>query len=262
MLSIISVSGSVAPNAGQETWNETMIKVIDSIQYHVWSDALHARQLARQTASPWDRGAYARWTIQTAWTAFENVCADALEATGLGMRFRDRFDEAVAAKGLPAVDWGRGIWQQVLQVYGVRKEFVHVVPSIVQGRLLTPLQEAEQTISVLRDGIKAVSDLVGAPHPPWANDDVDQGWQGPQSGFGFSVEAYSVHANVREDDPEAVRITYLLHGKEHISEIAPPGTPHGPLLDRLVSSLNIPVETVRAYRGNDLLEERKTNMRT
>ncbi len=239
-----------------------MIKVIDSIHYHVWSDALHARQLARQTHSPWDRGAYVRWTIQTAWSAFENVCSDALGAKGLGMRFRERFDEAVAVKGLPALDWGSGIWQQVMQVYGIRKEFTHVVPGISRSRLLTPLVEAERAITVLRDGIKAVSDLVGLPHPPWVADDEDRGWEGVRSGFGVTADAYVIRAGAKEDDPEAIRITYVFRGQEHLNEIAPPGTPHSPLLDKLLTLLNIPVDAVRAYRGTELLEERLTSMRT
>jgi hypothetical protein len=239
-----------------------MIKVIDSIQYHVWSDALHARELARQTGSEWDRGAYVRWAIQTAWSAFENVCADALGAGGLGMRFREKFDEAVAAKGLPAVDWGQGIWQGALQVYGVRKDFVHVVPGVSQAKLMAPLSEAEKAIAVLRDAIKAVSDLVGIPHPMWANDDSDRGWGGPRRGFGETIDAYVIRAGIDENDPDNVRITYVLRGQEHLTEIAPPGTPHVPLLDRLIGSLNIPVEAVRAYRGSYLLEERKTKMRT
>lgn len=239
-----------------------MIKVIDSIQYHVWSDALHARQLARETKSSWDRGAYVRWAIQTAWSAFENVCTDALAVTGLGMRFRERLDKAVATKGLQPVNWGQGIWQQVLQVYGVRKEFVHVVPSISQARLMTPLAEAERAIAVLRDAIKAVSDMVGLPHPAWVSDDADRGWHGARGGLGITGEAYVVRAGAREDDSENVRITFVLRGQEHLNEIAPPDTPHGPLLDRLLSSLNIPVEAVRAYRGSYLLEERETRMRT
>jgi hypothetical protein len=76
-----------------------MIKLIDSTQYHVWSDPLHARELARQTKNDWDRGAYVRWTIQTAWSAFENFCTEALGASGLGIRFKERFDQALAAKG-------------------------------------------------------------------------------------------------------------------------------------------------------------------
>ena len=196
-----------------------MIKVIDSIQYHVWSDALHAHELARETKSDWDRGAYVRWAVQTAWSAFENVCTDATGTTGLGMRFRERFDDAVAAMGLPPIDWGQGIWQRVLQVYGIRKEFVHVVPSISHARLMTPLAEAETAIAVLRDAIKAVSNLVGLPHPAWVNDDADRGWDGPRSGFSGTCEAYVVRAGARENDPENVRITYVLRGQEHLNEI-------------------------------------------
>jgi hypothetical protein len=120
-----------------------MIKTIDSIQYHVWSDALHARELARQTQSEWDRGAYVRWAIQTAWSAFENVCADALEISGLGMRFKEEFNKGIAKKGLEPVHWGQGIWNEVLQVYKKRKDFVHVVPSISHKKLLASVDEAD-----------------------------------------------------------------------------------------------------------------------
>jgi hypothetical protein len=178
------------------------------------------------------------------------------------MRFRERFDEALVAKGVPPVDWGQGIWQQVWQVYGVRKEFVHVVPGFSHAKLMTPLQEAERALAVLRDGIRAVSDLAGLPHPPWVRDDADPGWQGAHGGFGGTGEAYVLRPGAREEDPENVRITYVLRGQEHLNEIAAPGTAHGPLLDKLLGSLNVPVEAVRAYRGSDLLEERKTNMRT
>ena len=238
-----------------------MLKVIDSIQYHVWSDALHARQLARQTSSPWNRGAYVRWTIQTAWSAFENLCSDALEVEGLGMRFREVFNNGLAKKNLPAVDWGSGIWQQIMQVYQDRKKYTHVVPEISRSQLMAPLQEAERAITVLRDGIKAVSDLVGLPHPAWIQDDNDPGWPMP-SGMSYTVSAWVTYAPGSENDPEAIRILYVLHGEEHLSEIAPPNTPHGPLLDKLLASLSKPVDAVRAYRGTTLLEERHTNMRT
>ncbi len=241
-----------------------MIKVIDSIQYHVWSDALHARELARKTTSDWDRGAYVRWAIQTGWTSFEVVCAEALNAHGLGMRFKERFNEAVASRGLPAVDWGQGVWQRLLQIYQIRKGFTHVVPSISHGDLLASLPAADQAINTLRDGIKSVADLVGRPHPPWISDDSDAGWNGPRNAlhFGGAAKYYLVKAGASEADPEAIRIAYIVHGKEHLSEIAPPGTPHGPLIDSLLARLNIGVDAIRAYKGTTLLEERATKMRT
>ena len=237
-----------------------MIKTIDSIQYHVWSDALHGRELARNTENEWDRGAYVRWTIQTAWSAFENVCTDALSASGLGMRFKERFDEAVAKKGLPPVDWGQGIWQKVLVVYGTRKTFVHVVPTISHATLLSSVADAEDAIVVLRTAILAVLDLVGLPHPAWINDDADRGWQGSGSS-GSSARATVIRAGVDENDAEAIRIAYVIRGEEHVCEIALPGTDHSPLLDLLLANLNVPVDAIRAYRGAELIEERNPQLR-
>ena len=187
---------------------------------------------------------------------------DALDAPKLGMRFKEYFNEAVHGKCLPPVDWGSGIWQRVLSVYSVRKEFVHVIPSISHGRLLTPVEEADTAIEVLRDGIKAVCDLTGNPHPTWVADDADQGWHGSQTGFGTMAYSCVLRDGVSQDDPMAVRITFDHGGQEHVCEIAPPGTPHGALLDRLVQRLNVQVDTVRAYRGSELLEERHPNIRS
>lgn len=239
-----------------------MIKTIDSIQYHVWSDALHALALARMTQSRWDRGAYVRWSIQTAWSAFENVCTEVLQVTGLGNRFKERFDNALQKNNLPAVDWSQGVWQKVRQVYELRKKYVHVVPSVSHHILLASISEAESAINVLREGIKDLLNLVGLPHPAWVNDNDDQGWHGP-SGTTISVSGSltAIHAGADEEDPNVVRITYFKNGKEYVSELAPPETPHSPLLDRLVSSLNVPVEAVRAYRGIELLEERFPSLR-
>ncbi len=126
---------------------------------------------------------------------------------------------------------------------------------------MTPLEEADRAVFVLREAIKAATDLVGLPHPLWVNDDSDRGWQGAGGGFKGTATATILRAGAREDDPKNVRITYVLQGQEHLTEIAPSGTPHAPLLDKLLGSLNIPVETVRAYCGSVLLEERKTKMR-
>jgi len=238
-----------------------MIKVIDSIQYHVWSDALHARELARQTQNEWDRGAYVRWAIQTAWSAFENVCTDTLKASGLGMRFKERFDEAVDALGLQRVNWGQGIWQQVLGVYTTRKTFAHVVPTISHQTLLSSISDAENAISVIRDGIKAVLDLAGHPHPAWVNDDNDRGWYGPRGAGGSMAFMTVVRAGADENDDQVIRIAYVLKGKEHICEISPPGANYRALLDQLITNLNVPVEKIRAYRGQKMIVEESPNIR-
>lgn len=79
-------------------------------------------------------------------------------------------------------------------------------------------------------------------------------------GFG-TAQCCVLRGGVSKDDPEAVRITFDHGGREHTSEIAPPGTPHGPLLDKLIRGLNVPVRAVRAFQGNELLEERHPNIR-
>jgi hypothetical protein len=234
-----------------------MVKAINSVQYHIWTDALHARELARKTASDYDRGAYVRWTIQAAWTAFETVCDDALGAK-LGNRFKVLFNEAVNSKGLPQVDWSQGVWQRILKVYEQRKKFTHVIPSISRQDLFPPVAAADQAIADLRDGIIAVCTLVGSPLPAWVADDDDRGWS---KGSGTSAHLTAIHHGASPDDPNAVRIAYVSRGKEHFCDIAPPGTDFMPLLDGVPRLVVGQVEALRAYRGTTLLEERPITIR-
>lgn len=69
-------------------------KLVTSTHYHLWTDALHARALAAQSRNTWDRGAYVRWAVNTAWTVFETACEDALSTSGLGNRFKEKLDQA------------------------------------------------------------------------------------------------------------------------------------------------------------------------
>ena len=81
------------------------MKLIEDNHYHLWTDALHARQLAHQTNNKWDRGTYVRWTIITAWTVLEIACQDALEEKNISYRFKQNLDKAIAAKSLPKLNW-------------------------------------------------------------------------------------------------------------------------------------------------------------
>jgi len=117
-----------------------------------------------------------------------------------------------------------------MKVYKVRIEFVHVKPTISHARLLMPVSDADEAITVLRDGIDAVCKLVGNPRPAWAADDADRGWVGGHMELSSGVHATLLRGGATEDDPQAVRITYVQKGQEHVSEIASPGTPHDPLM--------------------------------
>ncbi len=234
------------------------VKLIDSTHYHLWSDALHARELARTATDEWDRGAYVRWAVNTAWTAFESYASDVLGADDLGIRFRERFTNALASKSLPSVTWGLGIWQRVLSIYEARKEFTHVAPMTAIEVLRPPTAVAETAIITMREAVRALAALVNVPSPAWVEDDT---------GAPFSVRS-SVSADLTvlrpgadPNDPDTIRITYEVNGKETVHEYAPPGTPWEPMLDSLEKALNVPASAVRAYRGPTLLAERKLSTR-
>lgn len=61
--------------------------------------------------------------------------------------------------------------------------------------------------------------------------------------------------------PDTIKLAYVIQGQEHLCDILPPGTPHGNALDDLISRLNVPVQSVRAYKGVDLIEERALRAR-
>lgn len=231
-----------------------MIRSVDSPHYHVWTDALHARHLAETTANDWDRGTYVRWAINSAWTAFEMACEEVLSASGLGMRFKDRFDEACTAKGISVPDWGSGLWQQVLVVYGLRKDYVH--PRVDQDRLFAAVDEAQTAITVLREAVNKIHSMAGEPAPEWVEDD-----QNPMEPGGFLAHGTVIKAGVDPDGPETIKITYVFRDQEHTSEVLPPGSDFLPRMEDLLRRILIPVTAIRAYRGAQVVEEWQPRMR-
>jgi len=229
---------------------------VESTQYHVWTDALHGRALARQAANDWDRGTYVRWTIVSAWIAFEMACEEAMQTSRLGDRFKDRLDRAVKAVGLSPINWGRGLWQQVLEIHQLRVDYVH--RQIPQSRLFAPVHEAERAVAVLRGAMEDIYVRFGKPVPQWVSDDSALGWAG---GRGTVVHAQVTRAGAREDDPECIKIAYVYKGEEHISEVLPTGTDPQPILRRLLQEVVIPISAVRAYRGTTLIHEIPVRMR-
>ena len=86
----------------------TAPKILESSHYHLWTDALHARALAKQANNRWDRGTYVRWAVTTAWTVLEMSCEDALATGGIGRRFRENLDAACEANGIPPLEGAAG----------------------------------------------------------------------------------------------------------------------------------------------------------
>ena len=120
-----TASASWACNRPHRIHQVTSRRSIESPHHNLWTDALHARELARGAINEWDRGTYVRWAITSAWTAFEITCETVLGCTGLGNRLKDNLNSALAQHGFNQPDWGYGLWHSVLHIYGLRKDYTH-----------------------------------------------------------------------------------------------------------------------------------------
>ena len=183
-----------------------MIKSVNSAHYHIWTDALYARQLARSARNAWDRGSHVRWCVGSAWTAFEMAVEDALATTGIGYSFKQKFDEASDALGLQPVDWGQGLWQQVLAVHVRRVDYIH--GRVLQTDLFPSVTDADDAIAVLRAAIKTTYTLARKPEPDWPDDD-SVAEEPSIGGFGGSVAHLTRRDNVEANDPNRIRTAYV-----------------------------------------------------
>jgi hypothetical protein len=203
----------------------TFPKIVESSHYHLWTDALHARALAKQAKNRWDRGTYVRWSVTTAWTVLEMACEEALETTGIGRRFKENLDHACVAKGGGAINWGSGVWQRVTALHEARKDFVHI--NATQEKLFPEFGEADDAISIVRDAATDIFARAGKSCPSWLRDDDDKGWDhGSQS----RADVSSVHLGVDPQGEDTIRISYEYKGREYDSNFLPPGTDHEPYI--------------------------------
>jgi hypothetical protein len=231
----------------------TVIKY--SPHWHVWTDALYARSLARSARNDWDRGSHVRWCITSAWTAFEIAAEDALGAAGLGHRFRENFDKACDARGIAHVDWGQGVWQNAIRVHNRRIDYLHTV---AQADLFPNVAVAEDAILTSRAAIKAVYALVGQPNPNWVDDDTAQ--SAPPT-VPDSIGHLTRVDNVAVDDPARIRTTYVYRDREYEAYVDPPGTDAEARMNDLLKGVTLPITCVRAYRGDELVQEWPITMR-
>lgn len=236
--------------------NKRFPKIVESSHYHIWTDALHAQALAHKAANKWDRGTYVRWTIITAWTAFEMACENALETSGIGKRFKENLNKAISKKGLSQIDWGSGLWQKIINIHQSRKKFVHL--NVSQERLFADVKDADEAISILRDAIRTIFNNAGKLPPAWVEDNFDTGWDtGRRSAANLTV----TRSGVDENDPRTLKLAYDYKGREHIHEILPPETDPKMMVEDLLSRIIIPISAVRVYRGKEVVLEKKLQMR-
>ncbi len=232
--------------------------LVDSTQCHLWTDALHVRQLAKEAANRWDRGTYVRLCVVLAWIALELGCQDALGSPDIGYRFKDNLDQAVASNGLPPLDWSQGIWQDVRRIQEVRKAFVHRFASIAD--MFPDSSVADDAITVVREALASIYDHAGVARPTWIAFDQSHGWA-KESGASAIAHARSIVGGVAPDDPTALKICYVADQVEHESGIYPSGFDYATEMDRLVKAVNIPITAIRVYSGSTLICEKLVHMR-
>lgn len=223
-------------------------KLVASNHYHIWTDAIHARQLAKQTNNKWDRGTYVRWTLLTTWIALEMACQDALSDKKISYKFRENLDKAVADNRLPALDWSRGIWQEVTKVQNMRKDIVHRFAA--EKNLFPETNIADEAIQVIREAIKTIYKHCGKPSPEWVEDDYDEGW---------TAGTWQTHGQVTSspfmNNPDAIKVSYIYKGREYIWDYLAPETDTNQPLENLFKGIGKPITAVRLSRGDQILIE-------
>jgi hypothetical protein len=135
----------------------------------------------------------------------------------------------------------------------LRKEYVH--PGVPQTRLFAPVTEAETAITTLRDAIKDMCTRTGNPVEARPDDDEDA--VDPRKG-GFA-NATVISAGVTRET--GLRICYVMFGQEYESEVTHPEEDPAPLMLHLLSKIKVPISAVRAYRGNEMIDEIVVTMR-
>jgi hypothetical protein len=230
-------------------------KVVQSSHYHLWTDALHARALARQAHNKWDRGTYVRWCVNTAWTALEVACQDATGDSAISYRFREKLDSALNRLGLSPLDWEKGLWQKVTGLQERRKDFVHRF--VAETDLFLPAHLADEAIHTARDAIVAIYQHTNRPIPPWTADDEDRGWDSGRKSF---ASATAIHAGASEDN-QCLYVRVIAGGRESTSHVLPRDTDWRPYCEDVIRRTQVPIERVRVYRGTELVHDEPTNMR-
>ena len=185
------------------------------------------------------------------------ACEDAVGAYNLGIRFRDKVNEALEHSGFPPLKWGQGLWQQVAAIYKMRKSFVHVATMSDLSRL--QIHDADAAIATLRKAIAALYSHVSKPAPTWQNDDRDAGWT--SSGFRATAHATLRHAGVEADDPTRIEVRYVSKGREHVSDVLPSGTEYLPVVQNLKQSLRCEASVIRVYSAGLCVYDEETAIR-
>jgi hypothetical protein len=231
--------------------------LVDSTQCHLWTDALHLRQLAREARNKWDRGTYVRMAVTTVWTALEVAAQDALGVPGIGYRFKEDLDRAINDAGHPQLDWSQGLWQQVKSLQELRKSFVHrylAVQDLFPDSIIS-----DNAISVARDAINDLYTKCGMQPPSWTGLSESPGWS-VASNFGMAAVCVA-RGGAQLDDPNTTRISVIVDGHEHETTVMPLDQDPAEQIAHILGSVKIPISAIRVHRAGVLVHHYVVNMR-
>lgn len=234
-----------------------MPTIVDSTKCHLWTDALHARQLAREAPNKWDRGTYVRMCVTTCWTAIEVACQEALSCVDIGYRFKENLDRAIASASLSPIDWSTGIWQRVRILQELRKSYIHKFANL--SDMFPSASVAEDAIETARKAIEEIFVYVGQPAPAWTGLDEARGWQA-QSSFGHFFLTVC-HPGVQMDDPLTVKVFIVIEGEEKLTSVLPAGYDPSQEVNQLLQNVRIPINGIRVYENGALKQDLVVNMR-
>lgn len=192
-----------------------------------------------------------------AWTVLEIACQEVLGDPSISYSFRKNLDNALKNQRKKPINWSQGIWQQVTRLQDIRKNYVHRFAS--ESDLFPNIEIADEAIETVRAAVEDIFDHLGKEAPKWIDDNTDRGWD--SIGLRDSAHLTVIRAGAREDDPKVIKVAYVQDGKEHISELLPPGTDYGPIVDNLMKNIRVPISMIRVYQGNNVVFECELNIR-
>ena len=217
--------------------------LVDCSQCHLWTDALHTRELAREARNKWDRGTYVRNCVATAWISLETSCQDALASNAIGYSFKANLDRALADLSLPPIDWSTGLWQNVRALQETRKSYVHRFLAL--SDMFPPANIAEDAITTVRGAVKDVYARAQKPDPDWVHIDASRGWDAA-SQLGRPTISQA-HFGTSFEDPNTTRVYLVIAGEEKLTSVFPPGHDARQTVEELLSSVKVPIEGIRVY---------------
>lgn len=232
-------------------------KVIESNHYHLWTDVLHARKLAKQTRNKWDCASYVRWSIISSWIVLEIACQDALSEPNISYRFRENMDDAIKKSSLTTLNWENGIWQKVINLQKIRNNIVHRFQK--ENNLFSEISDADEAIFIVREAVKEIYNHTNKNYPLWIEDDEDRGWDG--RGF-INYTTVTVHRNgSKRDDFNCIKIYFVTNGIEKLSEVLSENEDYNQAVDNILYNSKEPISKVFVKQYDQIIFNKDLNMR-